>query len=102
MHSTLTALREAKNLLPNLTDGDVAAALAVCVELAATLEARHNADVLADRKRESPEPKDEDDASPLHKKAKKDEFESGDSREMTLSFSFPSEGEKEVKDETKD
>lgn len=59
--------------------------------------------ILAAPKRKSPEPKDEDDASPLKKKDKKDEFESGDSREMTLSFSLgPKVKKEEVNDETKD
>jgi hypothetical protein len=58
--------------------------------------------ILAAPKRESREPKDEDDASPFKKKIKKDEFESGDSRGMTLRFSLGPKEEKEVKDEPKE
>ena len=53
--------------------------------------------ILAAPKCKSPESKDEDDANPLKKK-KKNEFESGDSSEMTLSFSLKPKEEKKVKE----
>ena len=58
--------------------------------------------ILAAPKRELPEPNDEDDASPRRKKEKKDEFESGDSNVIRLSFSLGPKEDEKVKDETKD